>query len=126
MDVTGIIKVKFDTVVVSDKFKKREFVVTLDHTSQYPQQVAFQLTQDKVSIVDQYNVGDEVKVHFNLRGREWKNPQGETKYFNTIDAWRIERVGAGSQSAAPSNNTASSNVAPDFSSSSSDNDDLPF
>ncbi len=94
MDVTGILKVKGQTQQVSEKFKKREIVIT-DNSSQYPQHISFQLTQDKCSIIDNYNVGDEIKVHFNLRGREWTSPQGEIKYFNSLEAWKIEK-GAGS------------------------------
>ncbi len=132
MDVTGIVKVKFDTVQVSEKFKKREFVLTLEASSPYPQQVSFQLVQDKVGLIDSFNTGDEVKVHFNLKGREWVSPQGETKYFNTIDAWKIERVGSAQQAPqAQQNNYVSpqsgtnSTAAPVFSSNTAD-DDLPF
>lgn len=89
--VSGIIKVINDTVQVSDKFSKREFVVT-DNSSMYPQDILLQLAQDKCSVLDAYNVGDSVEVSFNLRGREWTNPQGEVKYFNTLDAWRIEQM----------------------------------
>ena len=93
MDVIGVLKVKFDTQVVSEKFRKREMVLTItDGPSGYQQHVTFQLTQDKVALIDSYNVGEEIKVHFNLRGREWVSPQNETKYFNTLEAWRIERV----------------------------------
>jgi len=132
MDVTGILKLKQETQQVSDKFRKREFILTIDHTSPYPQHVSFQLTQDKTSLIDSYNVGEELKVSFNLRGREWTSPQGEVKYFNTIDAWRIERAqqGGNVQQAAPAQavqnhsnaiNTGVSN----FSSTAAD-DDLPF
>jgi hypothetical protein len=76
---------------VSDKFSKREFVIT-DNASMYPQDIQFQLTQDKCSLLDGYNPGEQIDVSFNLRGREWVSPQGETKYFNTIEAWRIEKV----------------------------------
>jgi len=127
MEVTGILKVKFDTNVVSERFKKRDFVLTVEPGSPYPQHVTFQLVQDKVSILDSFNVGDEVKVLFNLKGREWTSPQGEVKYFNTIDAWRMEKVGAG-QSQAPASNNAGkmeNNNPPVFTSSSAD-DDLPF
>src|ERR1035437_6575980 len=89
MDITGILKVKSEAQQVSEKFKKREFVLT-DNSSQYPQHISFQLTQDKCSLLDQYNVGAEIKVHFNLRGREWTSPKNEIKYFNTLEAWRIE------------------------------------
>ena len=95
MEVTGILKVKYDTNVVSERFKKRDFVLTVEPGSPYPQHVTFQLVQDKVSLLDSFNVGDEVKVLFNLKGREWTTPQGEVKYFNTIDAWRMEKIGQG-------------------------------
>ncbi|MFL5752645.1 MAG: DUF3127 domain-containing protein [Bacteroidia bacterium] len=130
MDVTGIIKAKFDTVQVSEKFKKREFVLTIEPSSPYPQQVSFQLVQDKVSLIDNFNLGDEVKVFFNLKGREWTSPQGETKYFNTIDAWKLEKVGAGSGNPQSHSNTsvqnnADSSQSPVFTSNVAD-DDLPF
>lgn len=76
--------------MVSDKFSKREFVLTTDHTTQYQQHVAFQLSQDKCSMLDAFNEGDVIKVQFNLRGREWQSPSGDVKYFNTLDAWKIE------------------------------------
>ncbi|HXB42278.1 MAG TPA: DUF3127 domain-containing protein [Bacteroidia bacterium] len=128
MEVTGILKVKFDTNVVSERFKKRDFVLTVEPGSPYPQHVSFQLVQDKVSMLDNFNVGDEIKVLFNLKGREWTSPQGEVKYFNTIDAWRMEKVGQGqSQSQASSNNAGNmeNNNPPVFTSTSAD-DDLPF
>jgi hypothetical protein len=90
MKVTGILKVKMKTQQVSDKFKKREFVLTLEANTDYPQHVSFQLTQDKTSLLDLFELGQELTVSYNLRGREWINPQGETKYFNTIEAWKIE------------------------------------
>jgi hypothetical protein len=124
MEVTGIIKVKYDTNVVSERFKKRDFVLTIEPGSPYPQHVTFQIVQDKVSMLDSFNVGDEVKVLFNLKGREWTSPQGETKYFNTIDAWRIEKVGQGQTQQRSSGNMESS-APPVFSATSAD-DDLPF
>ncbi len=128
MEVTGIIKVKYDTNVVSERFKKRDFVLTVEPGSPYPQHVSFQVVQDKVSMLDSFNVGDEVKVLFNLKGREWTSPQGEVKYFNTIDAWRIEKLGSGnSQQQSQQHNSASSeNTAPPVFTSNSADDDLPF
>ena len=90
MEVKGKIKVINDTQVVSDKFSKREIVVTTDET--YPQDVLIQFTQDKCGILDNYSVGQHVSVSINLRGREWTSPQGEVKYFNTIEGWRIEEA----------------------------------
>jgi hypothetical protein len=121
MDITGILKVKGEAQQVSEKFKKREFVLS-DNSSQYPQHISFQLTQDKCNLIDQYNVGDEIKVHFNLRGREWTSPKNEVKYFNTLEAWRIENGNGGGGASAASN---MNNVAATFSASSQE-DDLPF
>lgn len=95
----GRLKVKKEEQVINDRFKKREFVVT-DEASQYPQDIMFQLTQDRTSLLDQFNEGDELNVYFNLRGREWTSPQGEVKYFNTLDAWKIE-AGAAADMSAP-------------------------
>ena len=92
-----------------------------DNSSQYPQHISFQLTQDKCSLIDQYNVGDEIKVHFNLRGREWTSPKNEVKYFNTLEAWRIEGGAGGASNNANNMNS----VAASFSASSQE-DDLPF
>lgn len=90
----GIVKVVSDTVQISEKFAKREFVIT-DNASMYPQDIMFQLTQDKCSLIDGVNVNDQIEVSFNLRGREWTSPQGEVKYFNTLEAWRIDKMNAG-------------------------------
>ena len=84
MEVIGLLKVKFDTVRVSDRFQKREFVLSTETNTPYPQHVSFQVTQDKCSLLDNFSEGEEVKVQFNLRGREWNGPQG-VKYFNTLD-----------------------------------------
>jgi len=91
--LTGIVKMVGPTVQVSDRFTKREFVVT-DNQGMYPQDILFQATQDKCSLLDTVQQNDQVDVSFNLRGREWTSPQGEVKYFNTLEAWRIEKVGA--------------------------------
>ena len=90
MELKGLVKVVSETVQVNEKFSKREFVIT-DSSSMYPQDIMFQLTQDKCGLIDGVKAGDELNVHFNLRGREWTSPQGEVKYFNTLEAWRIER-----------------------------------
>lgn len=121
--INGIVKLVKGEEVISDKFRKREFVLT-DASSMYPQDILFQLTQDKTSLVDGVQPNDQVEVSFNIRGREWTSPQGEVKYFNTLEAWRIEKMGAGMPNAgAPS---ASSAPVPDFSNDSSEEDDLPF
>jgi len=119
MELTGTLKVKNPEVQVSEKFKKREFVIT-DNSSQYPQHVQFQLTQDRCALLDNYQIGSEVKVFFNIRGREWKNQQGEIKYFNSLEAWRMEAASGGGSSSSPA---AESKAIPALDSQS---DDLPF
>lgn len=134
METTGKLKSKFDTVQVSDKFAKREFVLTTELNTPYPQHVSFQLTQDKCNLLDSINEGDDLKVLFNLRGREWNGPQG-LKYFNTLEAWRIEKLAPGTIQTPAAAATSKTNVtasekssdAPVFTSSSNDDsDDMPF
>ncbi|MEQ3661130.1 MAG: DUF3127 domain-containing protein, partial [Flavobacterium sp.] len=75
MEVTGKIKLINDVQQISASFKKRELVVTTEE--QYPQMIMIEFTQDKCDLLNNYNVGEPVKVSINLRGREWINPQGE-------------------------------------------------
>jgi hypothetical protein len=89
--LTGTIKVANKTVQVTEKFSKREFIVT-DEDGMYPQDISFQLSQDSCPKLDGFTVGDKIEVSFNLRGREWTSPTGEVKYFNTLDCWKIEAV----------------------------------
>lgn len=126
--LTGTVKVLNDTVNVSDKFSKREFVVT-ETSSMYPQDILFQATQDKCALLDAISVNDQVEVSFNIRGREWTSPQGEVKYFVSLDAWRIEKMGQGQ--AMPQGGPSAMNMAPSPIESakaeiSEDDDDLPF
>lgn len=121
MEITGVLKVKNNEQQVSDKFKKREFVLT-DNSSQYPQHIQFELTQDKCSLLDSYKVGDEIKVYFNLRGREWTNKEGQVKYFNSLQAWRLEAMKGGGSNNAPAQDDAPET----FTAKADDTDDLPF
>ena len=127
--ITGTIKVMNPTVQVSEKFSKREFVLT-ENTSQYPQDVLFQAVQDRCALLDTINVGEQVEVSFNLRGREWTSPQGEVKYFNSLDAWRIEKVGQGMPAGGPStmdlNAVPSANPVDALLATNDETDDLPF
>jgi hypothetical protein len=96
--ITGKIIVKSDLIVVSDKFRKIEFVVETEE--QYAQKLQIQVTQDKCDMLQYYRVGDEVEVNVNIKGREWLNPAtGETKYFLSLDAWSIYKKGSGQQDA---------------------------
>ncbi|RDC63106.1 DUF3127 domain-containing protein [Adhaeribacter pallidiroseus] len=91
-EVQGRLHEIFDEVQVSDKFRKREFVLEIPDGS-FTQHVKFQLTQDKCGVVDQYKIGDEVKVNFNLSGKPFTK-NGTTMYFTNLQAWRIENAGA--------------------------------
>ncbi|PIB38047.1 DUF3127 domain-containing protein [Maribacter sp. 4G9] len=89
MELEGKIKLIGDTKTFGNNgFRKREVVVTTDE--QYPQHIMVEFVQDKCDLLNSYKVGQDVKIGINLRGREWTNPQGETKYFNSIQGWRIE------------------------------------
>lgn len=91
MEVQGKIKQIGETQTFgSNGFRKREMVITTEE--QYPQFLLIEFIQDKTDLLDNCQVGQQVKVSINLRGREWINPQGEAKYFNTIQGWRIESL----------------------------------
>ncbi|MFK8281668.1 DUF3127 domain-containing protein [Capnocytophaga cynodegmi] len=91
MDIQGRVKFIGKTEFVGQNgFQKRDLVITTEE--QYPQDIIIQFTQGKCSLLDNLNVGQKVNVHFNLRGREWISPQGEIKYFNTVEGWKIETV----------------------------------
>ena len=97
LEAHGKLHAIFDTRQVSARFTKREFVVEMSDNPQYPQYVLFQMTGNRCDDLDNFQVGDEVELQFNLRGREWKSPQGEIKYFNSLDVWTIERAGGAKQ-----------------------------
>ena len=120
MEVVGKVKVINAEQQISASFKKRELVVTTDE--QYPQHILIEFAQDKCDLIDKYQVGESVKVYINLRGREWVNPQGETKYFNQIQGWRIERLSVESPKVEM---PAAKTFAP-TTSQSEDESDLPF
>ena len=115
----------FETQSVSESFRKREFVLETDEN--YPQLVKLELVQDKCDVISSYKEGDEVIVHFNVRGREWKNPKNELVYFTSLGAWRLERVSA-SESAGISAPIEEKNLITTQEEPPADNseDDLPF
>ena len=91
MEVQGKIKLIGDVQTFGNNgFRKREVVITTEE--QYPQHLMIEFVQDKTDLLNNYNIGQDVKVSINLRGREWTNPQGEVKYFNSIQGWRIENL----------------------------------
>jgi translation initiation factor IF-3 len=111
MEITGTIKLVNDAQSFGAKdFTKREVVVTTEE--QYPQDIMIEFVQDKCSLLDAFKAGQSVKISINLRGREWVNPEGVSKYFNTIQGWRIESHIEGANNESPKVDESS--------------DDLPF
>lgn len=125
MEVAGKIKVINAEQQVSASFRKRELVVTTEE--QYPQFISINFVQDKCDLLNNFHVGEEVKVGINLRGREWLSPQGETKFFNDIQGWKIDKVAtqaAQSQAMPPVPSAEAFAPANDF--KEEEHDDLPF
>ena len=87
MKVTGKIHFVGALRVVSEKFKSKDVVILTE--DKFPQYITVQFTQDKTELVTQNQIGEQVEISINLRGREWKSPTGEIKYFNTIEGWQI-------------------------------------
>lgn len=116
-EISGRLSIKNDTVTVSDKFTKREFVIETE--GQYPQLVALQLSQDKCGLLDRINIGTELTVSVNLRGRKWTGPDGVDKYFNTLDVWKIQGGTTEQPEPGPSGPTAPAPAV-------NPEDDLPF
>lgn len=121
MELHGTIKKIFAIQTYPSGFQKREMI--LSTIEQYPQPISIELLGDKIDILDQYSEGEEVKVKINIRGREWVNPQGETKYFNTITAWQISRANS-TQNTAPKPATQPQPAQPLL--EEEEEDDLPF
>ncbi len=117
-EVNGKLHKKFDTENKTDTFQAREFVIVVE-SGNYPQYVKFQLVQDRCALVDTFEEGEEIKVHFDLRGREWNG-----KYFTNLNAWRVEKAAPAAAAAPPADD--------DFFPSADDepsvaaDDDLPF
>lgn len=124
MEITGRIKKIFDTQDITASFKKREFVVTTQE--QYPQDIIIEFTQDKTDLLNNYQPGAEVRVAINIRGREWINPEGVARYFNTIQAWRIENLAQAAPQGGSGYPTDFAPAPPVDTFASSDDDDLPF
>lgn len=125
MEITGKVHEIGAIQQVTDTFRKRDLVVQYAENPQFVEYIKFEATQDRVNIFDNLNAGDEVAVSFNLRGRPWTNKDGVTSYFNSLVAWRVNKVAA----EQPGSNQYSTPVsAPpvDISSNNSEEDDLPF
>ena len=91
MEIQGRIKQIFPSQVIGQNgFEKRDLVIVTEEN--YTQTIIIQFTQQRCDLLNNLQVGQNVKVYINIKGREWTNPQGETKYFNTIEGWKIEVI----------------------------------
>lgn len=117
LTITGNLLIKGETQQVTDKFSKREFVIQIDETingSTYTNYAKFQCVQNKCSILDPLNIGDEVEVSFNVKGNKWEK-DGKVNYMTNLDAWKVEV-----KSKAVQHTPAAAQTAPQTA------DDLPF
>jgi hypothetical protein len=119
MNIDGKILEIFETQEIKESFRKREFILEYAENPQYPEFLKFELIQSNCDQLDQMNAGDEVAVSFNLKGRKWTDPKGDTKYFNSLQAWRIEKK---TQSSTEEQSPNTEWMKEDF----AQDDDLPF
>ena len=125
MEISGKIKKIDETKTFGSKgFRKREVVIVT--TEQYPQSILVEFIQDKCDLLNNYAEGQDVKISINIRGREWTNPQGEVKYFNSIQGWRIEGQSSGDTGAEVPPLDASDAFEPADDFKDNEPDDLPF
>jgi hypothetical protein len=90
MNIQGKLIEIFDTIQITETFKKREFILQDNKNPEYPEFIKVELIQDKVSLLDNLNIGDEINVLINIKGRKWEDKEGNIKYFNAIQGWKIE------------------------------------
>jgi len=132
-EINGRLAEKYETQKVSDRFQKREFVLEVKSTGatgyEFIDFIKFQSTQDKCSMLDEFNIDDTLKVSFNLRGRKWEK-DGQVSYFTNLEAWRIEKLSNEStESVTPVQDDSTNQDAPspsDPPENDSGFDDLPF
>ncbi|MFP4023692.1 MAG: DUF3127 domain-containing protein [Thiohalospira sp.] len=102
-EISGKLIEKYNTVQISDRFKKREFVIEKTESNggmEFTDHIKFQLSQDRCNLIDSINLNEEIKVSFNIRGNKWEK-DGKVSYFTNLDAWRIEKVTSQSQDNTP-------------------------
>ncbi|MDG2342476.1 MAG: DUF3127 domain-containing protein [Cytophagales bacterium] len=115
MNIKGKLVEKFETVQITETFKKREFIIQENKNPEYPEYIKVELIQDKVSLLDSLNIGDEINVLINIKGRKWEDKDGNMKYFNSIQGWKIESENQNTTQEIPSENINQENE-----------EDLPF
>ncbi len=121
-EITGSLILKEDEVAISDRFKKREFVIEVvnERNSEWNDFVKFQLTQDRCNLIDSFNEGDQLKVSFNIRGRKWEK-DGRVNYFSNLEAWRVEKANVTPGANEPNSEYSQADIPP-----AGEDEDLPF
>jgi hypothetical protein len=125
-EISGKLIEKFDTVKVSDRFKKREFIIEKTESNggmEFTDHIKFQLTQDRCNLIDAMNLNDDIKVNFNIRGNKWEK-DGKVSYFTNLDAWRIEKENSQNQDNIPDDMPPPPSL--DDMPDANEPDDLPF
>ena len=102
-----------DTVQVSERFRKREFVLEYADNPEYPEYIKFELAQDRCELLDSFQPGQKVRVDFDLKGRRWIDPQGQVKYFNSLRAWRLNETASETSDPLPSSGNAEETPLPE-------------
>jgi len=121
-ELKGKLVAKYDTVQKTETFKTREFVI--EKTDEFngrsiSNYIKFQCTQDRTTMPDRFNIGDEVKISFNIKGTKWMK-DGRENYITNLDAWRIENIKLAQETSQPANVASTNNTYNDVV------DDLPF
>ena len=124
MELQGIVKKIGETQTFASGFQKAEFVLVTEE--QYPQPILIEFLQDKIDLLQTIKEGESVKIGINIRGREWKNPQGKVKYFNSITAWRLEKVSGEAPQGNFTEKPKEKEAENPFASEGDDDSDLPF
>lgn len=127
-DLVGVLYEKFKTIQRSPTFKVRDFIVERSEDINgkvIVNYIKFQATQERTNLLDLFNKGDQIKVSFNLRGSKWEK-EGQTSYFNNLDAWKIESVGSAPASHSGTGTTTENPSGLNGGTDDSDESDLPF
>ena len=90
INIEGKLIEKFETVQVTDTFKKREFIIEYKENPTYPEFIKLELIQNKCNLIDNFEIGEDINVFINIKGRKWTSKEGKINYFNTLQAWKIE------------------------------------
>lgn len=126
MEISGIVKHIYPVKQITEKFTKRDFIVTTDFDQQYPQDVIFQLVNTKTDLIEGYKAGNEIKIFFNLRGKSFAGNDGELKCFNNLDCYKIDGKKAYNAPAASSPQKHTLTPSELLNSPNGESDDTPF